>query len=61
MRDAEKRSRRLTDAMICGLRAPDKGQVEVPDEVVVGLRLRLSSGGARTWCSAGASKAECGT
>ncbi len=42
-------SRRLTDSQIRGLKLPDRGQVEYPDDVLVGLRLRLSSGGARTW------------
>lgn len=41
--------RRLTDPQIRGLKLPEHGQVEYPDTVVVGLRLRLSCGGARTW------------
>lgn len=42
-------SRRLTDTQIRGLKLPERGQIEYPDDVLVGLRLRLSSGGARTW------------
>ncbi len=42
-------SSRLTDAKIQGLKPPERGQTEYSDEVLVGLRLRLSSGGAKTW------------
>lgn len=39
----------LTDAKIKGLKAPDSGQVEYPDSLVPGLRLRVGSSGAKTF------------
>jgi integrase len=39
----------LTDAKIKGLKAPESGQVEYPDVLVPGLRLRVGSSGAKTF------------
>src|SRR4051812_33062197 len=39
----------LTDAKIKGLRTPPTGQVEYPDTLVPGLRLRVGSSGAKTF------------
>lgn len=39
----------LTDAKIKGLRPPKSGQVEFPDKVVPGLRLRMGTSGAATF------------
>jgi integrase len=39
----------LTDAKIKGLKAPEKGQVEVADKVVPGLRIRVGKSGAKTF------------
>lgn len=39
----------LTDAKIKGLRAPEKGQVEYPDKVVSGLRIRIGASGTKTF------------
>lgn len=39
----------LTDAKVAALRAPSSGQREYPDTKVTGLRLRVGSGGTKTW------------
>jgi integrase len=39
----------LTDAKIAGLKPPLKGQVEHPDKVVPGLRVRVGATGAKTF------------
>lgn len=39
----------LTDTKIKGLKAPDAGQVEHPDKLVAGLRLRIGSSGTKTF------------
>lgn len=39
----------LTDAKIKALKAPDSGQVEYPDALVPGLRLRVGSSGVKTF------------
>lgn len=39
----------LTDAKILGLRAPLSGRIEVADKLVIGLRLRVGTSGAKTF------------
>lgn len=39
----------LTDAKIQGLKAPSAGQVEYPDKLVAGLRVRIGSTGTKTF------------
>jgi hypothetical protein len=39
----------LTDARIAGLKAPAKGQIELSDGIVKGLRLRLGASGTKTY------------
>lgn len=39
----------LTDAKILGIRRPEKGQVEVRDKSVPGLRIRVGASGSRTF------------
>ncbi|MGZ2411114.1 integrase [Sphingomonas sp. F9_3S_D5_B_2] len=39
----------LTDAKIRGLKAPSSGRLEFPDRLVVGLRVRVGSSGAKTF------------
>jgi integrase len=39
----------LTDAKVTALRAPSSGPQEHPDTKVTGLRLRVGSGGTKTW------------
>lgn len=39
----------LTDAKIKALKAPESGQVEYPDALVPGLRIRVGSSGAKTF------------
>lgn len=39
----------LTDSKVAGIKSPPAGQVEIADSIFPGLRLRASSGGARTW------------
>lgn len=43
------RSVGLTDAKIQGLRPPVTGQVEVPDKLLPGLRVRVGKTGTRTF------------
>ena len=40
---------RLTDARISALRPPAEGQIEHPDDLVRGLRLRIGAGGRKAW------------
>ncbi len=40
---------RLTDSRIQGILAPEKGQDEYPDDLVVGLRLRIDSSSKKVW------------
>jgi integrase len=39
----------LTDAKVAALKPPSSGQREYPDNKVTGLRLRVGSGGTKTW------------
>lgn len=39
----------LTDTKLAAIKAPASGQEEHPDHKVTGLRLRVGSGGAKTW------------
>lgn len=39
----------LTDAKIAAIKAPEKGQIEYPDNKVTGLRLRVGTSGKKTW------------
>lgn len=39
----------LTDTKIAAIKPPSEGQQEHPDHKVTGLRLRVGSGGAKTW------------
>lgn len=39
----------LTDARIAGLKSPPTGQIEVPDSIVPGLRLRIGRSGIKTY------------
>lgn len=39
----------LTDARIAGLKPPASGQVEIPDAIVPGLRLRVGASGVKTY------------
>lgn len=39
----------LTDAQIAGIRPPQSGQVEYPDNLVRGLRLRVGASGVKTY------------
>ena len=39
----------LTDTRIAAIRPPEKGQTEYPDHKVTGLRLRVGSGGKKSW------------
>ncbi|WP_156367208.1 Arm DNA-binding domain-containing protein, partial [Novosphingobium sp. KN65.2] len=39
----------LTDAKIMGLKPPASGQVEIPDQLIPGLRVRIGSTGVRTF------------
>lgn len=39
----------LTDARIAGLKAPERGQIELSDGIVKGLRLRLGASGTKTY------------
>ena len=40
---------RLTDTRVAALKPPTDGQAEYPDDLVVGLRLRIGSGGRKSW------------
>lgn len=40
---------RLTDARISAIKPPQEGQVEHPDDLVRGLRLRVGAGGRKAW------------
>jgi integrase len=40
---------RLTDTRVAALKPPADGQAEYPDDLVVGLRLRIGSGGRKSW------------
>ena len=39
----------LTDARIAGLKPPATGQIEIPDSIVPGLRLRIGRSGIKTY------------
>lgn len=39
----------LTDARISGLKPPEKGQIEVSDQLITGLRLRIGASGVKTY------------
>jgi integrase len=39
----------LTDARISGLKSPEKGQIEVSDQLITGLRLRIGASGVKTY------------
>lgn len=39
----------LTDSRVAAFKAPAQGQKEYPDTKVTGLRLRVGSGGTKTW------------
>lgn len=43
------RATTLTDAKIRAMTLPEHGQIEIPDLVVPGLRIRIGAGGARTF------------
>src|SRR5581483_973942 len=40
---------KLTDAKLLGLKAPEKGQAEISDSDVPGLRIRIGTTGAKTF------------
>lgn len=40
---------RLTDARVSAIKSPPSGQVEHPDDLVRGLRLRVGAGGRKAW------------
>ncbi|MFM2410376.1 MAG: hypothetical protein RL481_1204 [Pseudomonadota bacterium] len=39
----------LTDAKIAGLKSPTSGQIEIADQLVTGLRLRVGASGVKTY------------
>jgi len=40
---------RLTDTRVAALKPPKVGQAEYPDDLVIGLRLRVGAGGRKSW------------